>query len=221
MKNILEYLEETTKQCPEKVGFTDEKREVTFAQMVSAAKRIGTVLAACGTGKPVAVLIDRNCRCIEAMLGALYAGDFYTVVDVHSPADRVEQILSVLEEPVLLTDQAGMALARQVCADRKLLVYEELISGEADEKVLSGIRSRMIDMDIAYILFTSGSTGVPKGTVISHRALISYINWVTGEFGFDRDTVFGSQTPLYFSMSVTDLYSTVKCGCTYHIIPKP
>jgi acyl-coenzyme A synthetase/AMP-(fatty) acid ligase len=62
---------------------------------------------------------------------------------------------------------------------------------------------------------------VPKGTVISHNALISYVNWVTAEFAFDRDTVFGSQTPLYFSMSVTDLYSTVKCGCTYHIIPKP
>lgn len=61
---------------------------------------------------------------------------------------------------------------------------------------------------------------MPKGTVISHRALISYINWVTEEFKFDENTNFGSQTPLYFSMSVTDFYSTVKCGCTYNIIPK-
>ena len=61
---------------------------------------------------------------------------------------------------------------------------------------------------------------MPKGTVINHRALISYINWVTEAFGFDETTSFGSQTPLYFSMSVTDFYSTIKCGCTYNIIPK-
>ena len=78
----------------------------------------------------------------------------------------------------------------------------------------------MVDADPLYVLFTSGSSGIPKGTVVSHRSVISYIDWVTGEFGFDDATVFGSQTPLYFSMSVTDLYSTMKCGCTYDIIPK-
>ena len=78
----------------------------------------------------------------------------------------------------------------------------------------------MIDTDPLYVLFTSGSSGIPKGAVLSHRSVISYINWVSGEFGFDERTVFGSQTPLYFSMSVTDLFSTIKCGGVYNIIPK-
>ena len=221
MKNILEFFEITTKKRPQKTGFTDGKQEMTFAQAMDHAKRIGTALAALGRKKAVAILIDRNCRCIDAMLGSLYAGDFYTVIDTHSPADRIENILCSLGDPILLTDQESMSLAEKLQQNRQLVIYEDLIAAQADEAILAQIRREMIDMDIAYILFTSGSTGVPKGAVISHRALISYINWVTAEFKFDENTLFGSQTPLYFSMSVTDFYSTIKCGCAYHIIPKP
>ncbi len=221
MKNILEYFERTTEHFPDKLAFSDDKQEATFSQTMEKARQIGTALRVYGTRRPVAILIDRNCRCIDAMLGVLYAGDFYTVIDVHSPADRIGNILSILERPLILTDQACEALAKEVCADRDLVKYEDLIAVETDDEALLAVRSAMVDMDIAYILFTSGSTGMPKGTVISHRALISYINWVTAEFRFDETTVFGSQTPLYFSMSVTDFYSTLVCGCTYHIIPKP
>lgn len=220
MKNILEYLEATACRLPDKIGFSDDKRELTFAQAINHARVLGTALTVYGQKRPVAILIDRSCSCVEAMLGALYAGDFYTVVDVHSPINRIKEILGVLEDPIVLTDERCIETALQVAAEDRIAVYEQLITGRINETVLSGVRTSIIDMDIAYILFTSGSTGVPKGTVISHRALISYINWVTAEFGFDEKTVFGSQTPLYFSMSVTDLYSTVKCGCTYHIIPK-
>ena len=112
------------------------------------------------------------------------------------------------------------ARRRNGSEDMMLLSFEDGINEAIDQETLDDLRAHMIDSDPAYILFTSGSTGKPKGTVVSHRSVISYINWVTEEFAFDHDTVFGSQTPLYFSMSVTDFYSTLKCGCTYCIIPK-
>lgn len=218
MKNILDYFEATVRQHPDKVAFTDNIREATFAETMSHAKSVGAFLAQHGTRRPVAVLIEKTVNCIDVMLGALYANDFYIVVDVHSPQDRIENILNTLQSPLVVTDAESEALAKSIGCT--YLLYEDMVDTLVDEDKLTAIRSSMCDMDTAYILFTSGSTGMPKGTVISHRALISYVNWVTEEFGFDETTVFGSQTPLYFSMSVTDFYSTIKCGCTFHIIPK-
>lgn len=218
MKNVLEFFEKTTIEYPDKIGFTDSGRKATFSEVMQNAKAIGTHLSEEGTKRPVAILIDKSVSCIEAMLGAMYAGDFYIVVDVHSPTDRIENILNTLDCPVIIADNNSAELAESLNKD--FYLYETLVKSTVDKDRLFEIRSHMIDMDTAYILFTSGSTGMPKGTIISHRALISYINWVTEEFGFDENTSFGSQTPLYFSMSVTDFYSTIKCGCTYNIIPK-
>ena len=124
MKNILEYFEKTAETYPDKVGFTDSEREATFAEVKLRARAIGSFLAEHGSRRPVAILIDKKVNCMDTMLGALYAGDFYVVVDVHSPADRIENILRVLDDLLVVTDEQSEELAKSLNVD--YFLYEEI-----------------------------------------------------------------------------------------------
>lgn len=220
MKNVLELLETTVSKYPDKLGFVDSKRSSSFKETYINAKRIASAFLKYGSRRSIAIFIDKSCNCVDCMLAALYAGDYYTVIDIKSPVDRIMSILHTLKDSVIIVDNNTDESLLEIAKEYPIIKYEDALLSNINETALSDIRYQMIDLDIAYILFTSGSTGVPKGTVINHRSLISYIDWVTEEFSFNEKTIFGSQTPLYFSMSVTDFYSTIKCGCTYNIIPR-
>jgi amino acid adenylation domain-containing protein len=91
---------------------------------------------------------------------------------------------------------------------------------EIDDEALDAIRDRQLDTDPIYIVFTSGSTGIPKGVVACHRSVIDYIENLSDVLGFNEDTRFANQTPLYFDACLKELYPTLKFGATTYIVPK-
>ena len=78
----------------------------------------------------------------------------------------------------------------------------------------------MIDTDPLYINFTSGSTGVPKGIVVSHRSVIDFIGYFTDIFGINSSDTIANQAPFDFDVSVKDIYSCLRTGATLLIVPK-
>lgn len=75
-----------------------------------------------------------------------------------------------------------------------------------DKSLIKKRLEKMVSIDPLYVLFTSGSTGIPKGTVVSHLNVVSYIEWFKNCFQINQETIFASQTPFYFSMSVSDVF---------------
>ena len=223
IKVITDYLEKTVEKYPNKLAFADKKRETTYEELQSNTKKIGTKIIKnnYGNNEPIAIYLDKEVECVESMLGVVYSGNFYTVLDSKSPKERIDLILNTLNPKAIITNSKYRSKVKELLTgDTEIITYEECMEETEKTELLKTAREKIIDTNPMYILFTSGSTGVPKGTVVSHRAVITYSNWVVDTFDISNETIFGSQTPFYFSMSITDVFSTIITGATFYIIPK-
>ena len=207
--------------------FGEEKRDITYSDFVKDAKLIGTNIIKNTTveKQPIVIFIDKTINCLEAMMGVLYSGNFYTIIDTKSPEERAKNIIETLDSKIIIADNKNISKLKKYefieeKDNTKILMFEELLEGKINQEKLGKIREKQIDTDAMYVLFTSGSTGIPKGTVVTHKSVLAYTNWVKKCFDINENTIFGSQTPFYFSMSISDIFTTMLAGGTLYIIPK-
>ncbi len=219
---ITDYLNETAVTFKDKVVFADEARELTFYELQQEAYHIaGALIEKKITKKPVAIFMDKQAACVSAFYGVAYSGNFYTVIDVEMPDQRIDKIMTSLKPAAVFTTEKYFRHVKGLCGEDSVIIkYEDCMRNPICMESIIAAESRIIDTDVAYVLYTSGSTGIPKGVIISHRALADFIDWAVKRFSLDENCVWGNQTPLYFSMSVLDVYATVKTGASMYIIPQ-
>lgn len=220
-KHLMEYLDMIVQRVPEKLAFSDGETSLTFHETREQARRIGSFLSAHGHDRePVVVFMARGPRPIVAFFGVLYAGCYYVALDQEMPAHRIELILRELRPKALICDDSTCELAAELSPDSAMYHYNEMILAAEDADRLADRQTRAIDTDPAYIVFTSGSTGIPKGVIANHRSVIRYVETLSELLDFGPDTVFGNQTPLYFDACLKEIIPTLKFGATTYIIPK-
>ena len=196
--NVLEYLEDSAEKYPDKAAFVDEWETYTYTDLKKYGQAIGTEIEKYNLfRKPVAVYLEKSVKAVASFLGVLYSGNFYCPIDVSMPLQRVKTILDILETPIIITDKEHAGIIEQEIEGKKLLFYDDIIQGETNLEQLKDIRRKSIDMDPMYVLFTSGSTGIPKGVVVSQQSVIEYTEWVTKTFHITSQDSFGNQAPFY------------------------
>jgi len=219
--NVLEYLDNVVIKNPDKTAFGDEVESYSFRRAFEECESVGTALAERGLyGEPVVVYMQKRCRAIVAFFGVVAAGCYYVPLDDELPDYRVELIFSQLSSKAVICDEVTAPLLEQLGYKGMILLYEDICHTVPDKAILADIRKRAIDTDPIYIVFTSGSTGVPKGVVACHRSVIDYIENLSEVLRIDEDTIFGNQAPLYVDACLKEIYPTLKFGATTWLIPR-
>ena len=221
MKTVLEYLEYSAAVRPHAVAVEDAGGTATFQELEVGCRKVGSALTErIALREPVAIFLEKGRQALWAFWGTVYAGGFYVPLNPDLPPARLRQIQSVLQANYVITDRAHRVRALEIFSPEAILDVEELLAAPLQPARLEAVRSQVVDTDPLYIVFTSGSTGVPKGVVACHRSVIDYIEQLSATLGFSQETVFGNQTPLYFDACLKELYPTIKFGATTYLIPK-
>jgi amino acid adenylation domain-containing protein len=222
--NVLEYLEKTAGRLQGKTAVADETTGISFADLRTTARKLAVQLVRAGAEpcRPVAVLLPRSVDAVVAFVAALYTGGFYVPLDVKAPAARTRRILESLGDCPVVTTAKSAGLAREVAGESRRVLVEDARQECADSSPgeLDDRARRAIDADPVYTMFTSGSTGAPKGVVIPHRAVIDYVDWVVRTFGPDERTVIAGQAPFHFDNSTLDIYTALATGATLSLVPE-
>ena len=220
--NILTDLNRTAREKPDKLAFSDGVTGLTFRELHRQSRAVGTFLHQRGVyRKPVVIFMEKSPQEVAAFFGTVAGGCFYVPIDAEMPSGRIQMILDNVKSPLVICDGQTLETAGSFRLEgAEAVLYDDVAATEPDDEALADIYDRAIDTDPIYIVFTSGSTGIPKGVAACHRSVQDYVEQLSEVLGFDEDTVFGSQTPLYFDACLKEVYSTIRYGATTYLIPK-
>ena len=221
MKNVLQYLELSTEKNKKQIAIIEEEKKISYEELLNRSRKVGSLLSNyIDLRNPVGVFMEKGIDSLVSFFGTVYAGGFYVYLNPDLPTARLKKIIEVANIKVVLSSKGNFETAKELSENIKVLKIEDIQKTEIDETKLDDIRKRALDVDPLYANFTSGSTGEPKGVLVSHRSVIDFINVFTEQFGINSNDVIANQAPFDFDVSVKDIYSSLKTGATLLIVPK-
>jgi amino acid adenylation domain-containing protein len=215
-----EVFEAQASQKPDAVALVFEEQQITYAELNARANQLAHHLRALGVGPEVRVglCLDRSIELVVALLAILKAGGAYVPLDPHSPVERLAFMLADSQVAVLLTQpMIGTALPP---IDVPVVTLAASWGASLARQSTINPTPSATPANLAYVLYTSGSTGQPKGVLITHEQLAHYVSACLSELPLATCARAALLQPLTVDSSVTLLYSALCVGQTLHLFSR-
>ena len=194
----------------------------SYRQINAQSNRIAGILleASVKKGDVVAIFNNKSCNAYCTMLACLKIGAIYTNLDTSSPIQRLHKILDRCQPKIICFDAVDDTFRDNILdvikVDFTFDILSEQFATELNKYSEHNLDHTLLvtSSDPAYIMFTSGSTGFPKGAVMSHGNVLNFINWGSQTFQVSEKDIFTNANPIYFDNSVFDFYVSLFNGAT-------
>lgn len=225
---------QSAERHPEGEAIRYSGQSLTYAELESRSNSLAHTLKenGLGRGERVGIFMNKGLESAIALYGIMKAGGAYVPLDPFAPVARVGFVIQDCGIRFLATKDAKRDQIGQIFAEKTPL---ECLIGLSEPDGLHArcvpwqdvfdapphpVGHNLTEQDLAYILYTSGSTGVPKGIMHTHRSGLSFAEWAADTYGLTFSDRVSNHAPLHFDLSTFDYFSSAIAGSTTVIIPE-
>lgn len=215
IRSVCDFLEHSAQKFPDKTAFVCGDKSITFKELDEYSSTLACEILKRldnQNKKPILITLDKSINTIIAIYAVAKSGNFFTTIDNKNPAHRIEKIKEILEPKLIIKQDNFNDFGIPSINESRFLDFQ------TNKDILKITKAKMLDTDLLYVLFTSGSTGVPKGVCTDHRSICEYMGVVRDYFGFDDTDILANHSNFYFVKATLEIFGSVLFGATVHIL---